>query len=104
PRNPVTIATGSLSAKRAHELRVERVERPAKQPLRLAPDCAEVVDDDRASGPVAEHVDPPAPVAERQPEVREHAVQERDPEEPRPPAAIALGPVVAEQDAAEGTH
>jgi len=100
----LTIATGVLSAKRAHELRIEWVERGAGEELRLGPQRPEVLDDGGLALAVAEHVDAPAPVVEVQPEVIEDAVHEADPERPPPPAAFLLGPVIGEQDTAERTH
>src|SRR5438067_8840207 len=104
PRKPVTTVSGVLSAKRPDQLGIERVERPAGEPLGLLPEHPQVGDDRSASLCVAEHVRPAAPVVEPQPEVLEHAVQQHDAEDAAPPAALLLGPVVAEQDAAERAH
>ena len=100
-----SIETGILpsSTKRGEEPWVERVERLAEQALGLAPERAQVRYDGRPPGAIAQHVDA-APRAEREAERREHAVHEADAEDPRAGAAVRLGPVIAEQDAAERAH
>ena len=90
----MTSATGIRSAKRANEVGVERVERPAGEPFGLRPEHSEVLDDDGSAFAVAQHVDASTPVVEVQPEVVEDAVDETDAKRAPAPAAFALGPVV----------
>src|SRR5581483_6302742 len=106
PRKPVTTTTGSFDAsgKRAHELGVERIERPACEPLGLHPQRPEVRDDGRPALQVAQQVDPAAPVVETQPELAEHPVHEPDAEDAGAPAAARLGPVLARERSTEGAH
>jgi hypothetical protein len=106
PRNPVTIETGSfsVSAKRGDERGVERIERSAGETFRLEPERPDVRDDRSPSGAVAEHVVAAAPVVETEPEVLEHPVQQAQPQELRPPPTALLGPVLADEDAAERAH
>src|SRR5262249_31473085 len=104
PRKPVRSVTGVFSAKRSDELGVERVERPPGELRRLRPQHAEVVDDRRVPLAVAQHVHAPRPVAELEPVVVEHPVQEPDAEHaPAPPSGL-LGPVVVQQHTTERTH
>src|SRR5258705_13818584 len=107
PRTPVTSATGSLppsAGKRADQSGVERVERPAREALRLHPQHAEVVDDDRPALAVAQDVEPAAPVVEPETEVIEHLVRERHAKDPRPAPALLLSPVLIEEHSAESAH
>src|SRR5919108_4945137 len=81
PRKPVTRTTGSLSAERTDDPGVERVERAAGQPLGLQPQRAEVLDHGRPALAVPQDVHATAPVVQPEPEAREDAVDERDPED-----------------------
>ncbi len=90
----MTSATGIRSAKRANEVGVERIERPAGEPFCLRPEHSEVLDDDGSALAVSQHVDASAPIVEVQPEVVEDAVDETDAQRAPSAAAVALGPVV----------
>src|SRR4051812_8465656 len=106
PRKPVSSVTGSgpPSGKRRQQLRVERVERAACQLRRRRPQGAEVGDDLAAALAVAQDVGAAGPVVEAEAEVGEHAVDEPHALDPAPAPAALLGPVVAEEHAAEGAH
>ena len=53
---------------------------------------------------VAQHPDPAAPVVEPEPVDGEHAVEQAPAEDPAAAAALLLGPVVVQKDAAEDAH
>jgi peptidoglycan/xylan/chitin deacetylase (PgdA/CDA1 family) len=102
----VTTVTGSLLVTRqsGDESGIEGIELPASQPLGLPPERSQIVDDGRAALPVAKDVEPPTPTGELEPEVAEHPVQEANAQDPAPPTAVLLGPVLAQEGSAEGTH
>src|SRR5205085_2996796 len=95
---------GSRSCQRCQELRVQRIELPARKPLRLRPQRAQVRDDRRAAFAVAQHVDAAAPVVQAQAEVVEHPVEQRDPQSAAATAASLLRPVLRQQHSTKPAH
>ena len=80
------------------------VEGSAGEALRLHPQHAQVVDDDRPALAIVQDVDSAPPVVEAQTKVIEHSVRELHPEDTRPAPAVLLGPVLIEKHTAESAH
>ena len=82
----------SSRAESRDERRVERVERPAGEPLGLHPERAEVGDDGRAALAVAEDVARRPSRRRDSPKCAEHAVEQRGAEDARAPPVTAARP------------
>src|SRR5919205_2918791 len=84
PRKPVTIVTGRLAllssiARRGQRLLqkgIERIQRPARQLRSGGPEGAEILDELRAPGAIAQHVLAPAPVLDPETIVAQHLVRQ----------------------------
>ena len=104
PRKPVTRVDGRLRQGSAQEVGIERVERPSRELLGLAPDRAQVLDHGGPARPVAEDVHAARPLVEPEAEVGRARGSGAAAGGPSPPVTRLLGPALVEQDAAEAAH